>query len=61
MPSFATIPDMHCLPAVSKDMAAWYQKHVDAFYKGDELRAVLSGNILRIMPTLHKRLTGAKP
>ena len=42
-------------------MAAWYQKHVDAFYKGDELRAVLSGNILKIMPTLHKRLTGAKP
>lgn len=59
MLSFATDPDMS-LPAVSKDMAAWYQKHLEAFYNEDELRAVSSGNVLKFMPHLQKRIDAAK-
>ncbi|KAI0732940.1 hypothetical protein C8Q72DRAFT_881861 [Fomitopsis betulina] len=47
-------------PAVNQDMAAWYQKNLDAFYKDAELQAVLSDNILKIMPSLHRRLAGAQ-
>lgn len=46
--------------AVNQDMAAWYQKNLDAFYKDAELQAVLSDNILKIMPSLHRRLAGAQ-
>ncbi|TFY56305.1 hypothetical protein EVJ58_g7717 [Rhodofomes roseus] len=48
-------------PAVSKDMATWYQKNLDGFYKDDpvQFKAVLSENALKLMPTLQKRLSGA--
>lgn len=59
MPTFAHELKRASLSAVSQDMAAWYKKNLDAFYKGAELRAVLSDNILKIMPSLHKRLAGA--
>ncbi|KZT74352.1 amidohydrolase 2 [Daedalea quercina L-15889] len=46
-------------PAISKDMAAWYQKNIEQFYNDNELKAVLSDNILKLMPGLQKRIARA--